>query len=189
MAQRFQKAPASDEFPDELPKQYEIVCGNLVRKAMPSHEHSLLQFRLASFLGPFDGRRSMPGGWWMGTECEIELFPEPDVQRYLPDVAGWKIDAVPQRPRGARVRIWPQWVCEILSPSTAHRDKGDKLDVYHRAHVNHYWLIDQNKPTLTVLAWAEDEYRTILIAGPGERVRAEPFAERELDLDWLFDFE
>ena len=73
----------------------------------------------------------------MGTECEIELFPEPDAERYLPDVAGWEIDKVPERPKGARVRVWPQWVCEILSPSTADRDKGVKLDTYHRAHVDH----------------------------------------------------
>ena len=99
-------------------------------------------------------------------------------------------DEVARRPLEARVRTWPQWVCEILSPgSAAGRDKGTKKDVYHRAHVDHYWLVDPEKQTLLVLAWAERGYQTILTAGPGERVRAEPFAERELDLDWFFDFE
>ncbi|MCG8420845.1 MAG: Uma2 family endonuclease [Proteobacteria bacterium] len=177
---------ASDEFPDELPKQYEIVCGNLVRKAVPTFDHGSIQQQLAIFLAPFRGRRETPGGWWTSSDCEIELFPQ---ERYLPDVAGWKIDMVPERPRGARVRIRPQWVCEILSPKTAGRDKGVKQDAYHRAHVDHYWLVDPEKQTLTVLAWADDGYQTILNAGPGDRVRAEPFAERELELSWLFEFE
>ena len=180
---------AGDEFPDELPKQYEIVCGNLMRKAVPTYRHGVLQLRLGSFVLPFYGKRSAPGGWWTSTECEIELFAKPDAQRYQPDLVGWKIDIVPKEPRGAQVGTWPQWVCEILSPSTADRDKGVKLNAYHRAHVDHYWLVDPEKQTLTVLAWAEDGYQTILTAGPGERVRAEPFAERELDLGWLFEFE
>ena len=64
-------------------------------------------------------------------------------------------------------------MCEILSPgSAAGRDKGTKKDVYHRAHVDHYWLVDPEKQTLLVLAWAERGYQTILTAGRGERVNA-----------------
>ncbi|MCG8423160.1 MAG: Uma2 family endonuclease [Proteobacteria bacterium] len=184
-----QAARISDEFPDELPKQHEIVCGMLVRKAVPSGVHGFLQQQLSIFLAPFSGRRNTPGGWWTGTEIEVELFSDPDAQRYLPDLVGWKIEVLPRRPLEARVRTWPQWVCEILSPSTSGRDKGPKQDTYHRAHVDHYWLVDPAKQTLTVLAWTEDGYQTILTAGTGERIRAEPFAERELDLGWLFDFE
>ncbi|MCG8419418.1 MAG: Uma2 family endonuclease [Proteobacteria bacterium] len=180
---------ANDEFPDELPKQYEIVCGNLVRKAVPDDRHSALQLRVGVFVFPYEGRRQTPGGWRLRTECEVEFFAKTKSQRFLPDVAGWKIDVVPELPGPGRVRVPPQWVCEILSESTAARDKGIKLDTYHRAHVDHYWLVDPEKQTLTVLAWAEDGYQTILTAGPGDFVRAEPFAERELDLGWLFDLE
>ncbi|MCG8419204.1 MAG: Uma2 family endonuclease [Proteobacteria bacterium] len=183
-----QIASVGEEFPDELPKQYEIVCGNLVRKAVATTEHGVLRGRTFSFLDPFYGRRRKPGGWWIGGDPEIAFIPDDELV-YVPDLAAWDIKIVPDRPKGVRVRTPPQWVCEILSPTTAHKDKGDKLDVYHRAHVDHYWLIDPKKQALIVLAWGKDGYQTILTAGPGERVRAEPFAERELDLGWLFDFE
>ena len=39
------------------------------------------------------------------------------------DAAGWRRDRVPERPRGWPVRIRPDWVCEIVSPSTASRDR------------------------------------------------------------------
>ncbi|MCG8416531.1 MAG: Uma2 family endonuclease [Proteobacteria bacterium] len=189
-----QIASVGEEFPDELPEHHELICGRLVRKALASNEHGLVQQRLGFFLMPFDGRKSTPGGWWTSLCPGIVLTPhlrqsDPDSHWYEPDVAAWKIAVVPERPRGARIQVWPQWVCEVLSRSTADRDKGVKLDTYHRAHLDHYWLVDPEKQTLTVLAWAEDGYQTILTADPGNRVRAEPFAERELDLDWLFEFE
>ena len=189
MAQSLQPVPATEEFPDELPKQYEIVCGNLVRKAVTSFPHQVTQLRLGAFVAPFHGRRGDPGGWWLGTEGNVLLFLKPNKEQYRPDLVGWRISKMPAPLMQGPIDVWPQWVCEILSPSTAARDKGEKLDAYHRAHVEHYWLVDPEKQTLTVLAWTEDGYQTILTAGRGDRVRAEPFVERELDLDWLFDFE
>ena len=199
MAQLLHDFPSRDRFPDVLPEHHEIVRGILVAKAMPTTDHGLLQLRLCSFVQPFHGRKRTPdvdgdadgGGWWVGTECEIELFSGPE-ERYLPDLVGWRIDQVPARPRGARIPTWPQWICEILSPSTASRDIGHKRDAYHRARVGHYWVVDPEARTLSVQAWDEAGYRTVLSAGPDTRdvvVRAEPFAGRELDLAWLFDFE
>ena len=194
MSTSSQIASVGEEFPDELPEHHEIICGRLVRKALVSTEHAFVQQQLGVFLSPFYGRKRAPGGWWTficpGIVLTADLHQyDPGSHWYEPDVAGWKINVVPERPRGARVRVWPQWVCEVLSSSTAERDKGVKLDTYHRAHVDHYWLADPEKQTLTVLAWTEDGYQTIPTAGPSDRVRAEPFAERELDLGWLFDFE
>ena len=36
----------------------------------------------------------------------------------------------------------PELVVEILSPSTAHRDRGIKLDLYARRGVREYWIVD-----------------------------------------------
>ena len=134
----------------------------------------------------FSGRRRSPGGWWFGTECEIEFLRG---ERYLPDLAGWRIDRVPQLPTNTRISIPPQWVCEILSPSTAHRDLGEKQQTYHAAHVEHYWHLDPTSQSLTVLGWDEDSYRPLLTAEAGDVVRAEPFDAVEFDLGELFEFD
>ena len=194
MAQSLQIEPVTDEFLEELPEHHEIVCGRLVRKALASNEHGLVQQRLGAHLMLFDGRKSTPGGWWTSLCPSIVLTPhvrhyDPHSHWYEPDVAAWKISVVPERPRGARSQVRPQWVCEILSPSNANTDKGLKLDAYHRAGVNHYWLVDPEDKTLTVLAWTQAGYQTILTAKQGELACPEPFVERELDLAWLFDFE
>ncbi|HWN71076.1 MAG TPA: Uma2 family endonuclease, partial [Haliangium sp.] len=126
---------------DIVDDRQEVVRGELVRKASPSFEHSDVQMAIAHALGGFRGR-SRPGrlgGWWLGTEVEIEIETH-DV--FQPDLAGWRIDRVPERPHGKPVRITPDWVCEVLSPSTMQRDLGHKLRTYHRARVGHYWIAE-----------------------------------------------
>jgi Uma2 family endonuclease len=44
----------------------------------------------------------------------------------------------------------PVWVAEVLSPSTAHRDRGIKLTIYARAGVKEAWLIDPAAEAITV---------------------------------------
>ena len=108
---------------DIVDDRQEVVCGQLVKKASPSFEHSSTQNAISVALGAFRDRprAGRPGGWWLGTEAEVELDTH-DV--FVPDLAGWRIDRVPERPRGKPVRITPDWVCEVLSPSTMKRDLG-----------------------------------------------------------------
>ncbi len=81
----------------------------------------------------------------------------------------------------------PDWICEVLSRTTAHVDLGDKRVGYHRAQVAHYWLLDPHNETLTVLKWTPDGYLVALVAGRGEKVRAPPFEAAEVDVSELLD--
>lgn len=173
---------------DIVDDHQEVVRGELVRKASPSFEHSDVQCALAGALVGFRGR-SRPGrlgGWWLGTEVEVELDTH-DV--FQPDLAGWRIDRVPKRPHGKPVRITPDWVCEVLSPSTMKRDLGHKLHTYYRAHVGHYWIAEPIGEVLTIYRWHETGYVLVLSAAPGDVVRAEPFDAIEMDIADLFESE
>lgn len=164
-------------------ERHEIVGGELVQKASPSFEHGAAQWAISAALRDFRGHGSSPGGWWLGTEVEIELDTH-DV--YLPDVAGWRIERLPDPPSGRPVRVAPDWVCEVLSPSTAGRDLGHKLRSYHLAHVGHYWVVEPLIQTLTVYRWQEAGYLLAMAASAGEVVRAEPFDAIELDVGDIF---
>jgi Uma2 family endonuclease len=163
----------------------EIVRGEIVRKASPSFGHGLTQMALGAALGGFLGRASQgrPGGWWLASEVEIELDTH---EVYLPDIAGWRIERVPEPPDTRPVRVAPDWVCEILSPSTADRDLGQKQWNYHRAHVGHYWIVEPISQVLTVYRWQEAGYLLAMAAGASAVVRAEPFDAIELALGDIF---
>jgi Uma2 family endonuclease len=167
-------------------ERFEVIAGSLHEKAAPSAEHGDSQGALAAVLRSRFHRRgsgSNPGGWWILTEVEIE-FETHEV--YVPDVAGWRRDRLAHRPSGRPVRVQPDWVCEILSPSTASHDQVTKQRTFHRCGVKHYWIVDPERQVLTVQRWQKDGYLVLLTAGGGETVRAEPFDAIELAVGLLF---
>jgi Uma2 family endonuclease len=50
----------------------------------------------------------------------------------------------------------PDWIIEILSPSTSHKDHKDKFDIYENAGVREYWIIDPVDKYLLVYTRSED---------------------------------
>lgn len=164
---------------------HELIEGVIVEKAAPSGAHGSAQAGVVGAILPAYQRRTGgggPGGWWIATEVEVILDPE--IVR--PDVLGWRRERVPNRRTGFPVRDRPDWVCEVISPSNANVDTVQKLRLYHRAELPHYWLVDPRDATLTVMRWSADGYVTLLRAEKGETVRAEPFGEIEIAVGTLF---
>jgi Uma2 family endonuclease len=166
--------------------RFEIVGGDIVHKAVPSYEHSDAQAGCVAFLRTrfhHGGGGGGPGGWWIVSECEVQIEPH---EIYRPDVVGWRRARVIERPRGRPIMVRPDWVCEILSQSNARTDLVDKLRVYARAAVPHYWIADPDEEVLTVYRHRGSTYEVALTAARGETVRAEPFESVELPVGVLF---
>ncbi|WP_394844565.1 Uma2 family endonuclease [Pendulispora brunnea] len=167
-------------------RYHEVVDGEIVEKAHPSFEHGNAQGGLISTLRPSFQRRPggrHPGGWWLVLEVDIEFETH---QVYRPDISGWRRDRVPERPTGIPVRVRPDWVCEVLSPTNKRNDTIRKARTYFRMRVPHYWLVDPTEETLTVHRWTAEGYLLVLTAERGERVRAEPFDAIEFSVGLLF---
>ena len=189
VAPRIKLATAADLATLPGDARAEIIHGVIVEKASPSAEHGASQFRFGTVLGRRIERgpgARWPGGWWFGHEIEVEYETH---EVYLHDVVGWRRDRVPQRPTGRPVRIRPDWVCELLSPSNAKRDLIDKFQVLHTNGVPHYWIVDPLERTLIVHRWEPRGYLVVLTAAAGDVVRAEPFEAVELRLSTLFGVE
>jgi Uma2 family endonuclease len=167
-------------------RRAEIVGGVTVEKARPTMAHGRAQQSLGMFLGRrFDRRPGgrWPGGWWFGTEVDTEYERH---QIFRHDVAGWCRDRIGQCPTGRPVRLRPDWVCELLSPSNEKRDLVDKLRILHAAAVPHYWIANPEEKTLIVHRWSPQGYLIVLTAVSGETVRAEPFDGVELRVGVIF---
>ncbi len=102
-------------------------------------------------------------------------------------MSGWLRERLPELPRESPIEVPPDWVCEVLSRSNASNDTVKKLRVYHQHQVPHYWIVDPDEETLAVYRWMADGYLLVRNAERGDRVRAEPFGDVEIDVGALFD--
>jgi Uma2 family endonuclease len=161
----------------------QIIDGELIASPRPAPGH----MNVASVLGaelvpPYRFGRGGPGGWIILMETEI-MFGE---HLLVPDLAGWKKERFPGWPEENWISTSPDWICEILSPSTAQTDKVRKMPIYAEYGVAHIWLIDPVIKTLD--AFRNETGKWLLLASfAGEdRVRIEPFQETEIDLGDLW---
>jgi Uma2 family endonuclease len=119
----------------------EILNGQLHTQPRPTGPHALTGSSLGDELvGPFQKGRGGPGGWWIIDEPEIHFIR--DIEVAVPDLAGWKRERMPTVPKDHRFEIIPNWVCEILSPSTASKDREIKMPLYARHGVRYAWIVD-----------------------------------------------
>ena len=164
----------------------EILAGELVASPRPAPRHSFTASGLGGILGPpFWFGRGGPGGWWILDEPELHLGGVGgDV--VVPDLAGWRRPRMPALPEAAFFELAPDWVCEVLSPATQRYDRVQKLAIYARERVAHYWLINPTERTLEVLRLDGEGYRIVGTHVDDAKVRAEPFDAVELELGLLW---
>lgn len=163
----------------------EILNGELIVSPRPAPSHAQASSKLMrSVGGPFDDGNGGPGGWRILFEPELHLHGDVVV----PDLAGWRRERMPRLPKTACFELPPDWVCEVLSPSTEAVDRAKKMSIYWREGVGHLWYVNPLLQTLEVYRRGEGGEWCLVATHQGEaRVRAEPFEALELDLTRLWD--
>ncbi|SEA98924.1 Uma2 family endonuclease, partial [Rubrimonas cliftonensis] len=73
------------------------------------------------------------------------------------------------------ITIAPDWVCEVLSPSTRTYDLTEKRDVYREQSVAWLWFVDPAARTLEAFALKEDAWVLIAALHDDAEVRVAPF--------------
>ncbi|MCA9532381.1 MAG: Uma2 family endonuclease [Myxococcales bacterium] len=164
----------------------EVVAGAVVTSPAPLPRHSKAQGAARRFLGgPFDDDdgHGGPGGWWIFVEVDIALGPH-DIVR--PDLVGFRRERLPRPGAQRPIAVVPDWVCEVLSPSTAARDRVTKRHLYAQAGVAHYWLIDPDARVLEALVLANGAWVEFGVYDEAAAARIAPFEAVELQVGRLF---
>jgi len=163
-------------------KVAEIIDGELVVSPRPASPHAYAASMMGMEIGPpFHrglGDPAGPGGWWITLEPELHLGD--DV--LVPNWAGWRRDRMPVFPIVPIFTQAPDWVCEVISPSTGRIDRSRKMRIYAREGIGHLWFVDPLEQTLEI--YRQDAGRWIVAAvfAGDEVVRAEPFEAIEIGL-------
>lgn len=161
----------------------EVVFGVLHQSPRPAIPHSLAASAIGEELGPpFKRGRGGPGGWMLLFEPEVHMGPH----IVVPDLGGWRRERMPEAPLDAYISLSPDWVCEVLSPSTRALDRGDKLKVYAEYQVRHVWFVEPLEQLVEVLRLDGSTYRIVQTATGSDDVRLEPFDALPLPLSALW---
>ena len=132
------------ELPDDG-NRYEAIEGELYVTAAPTLRHQRISRRLFLTLHEM-----------LGDPDRGELFYAPTGVEFPVTEEGVQPDLVfvSNERRGILTDSWirgaPDLVIEILSPTTAHRDRGVKRKLYERQGVEQYWIVDPDSETVEV---------------------------------------
>jgi Uma2 family endonuclease len=176
---------------EALPERYvgELIDGTLYAQARPALPHAQAASALGGLLMGTFGRRfgnngdgGQPGGWWILDEPELHFGA--DV--LVPDIAGWRRERMPEVPDVPWFELAPDWVCEVASPSTRRIDRSLKLDLYHRAGVEHVWLVEPEDRFIEVYRRTEEGWLLVGHHAGDDEPRIEPFEAMPLMLAELW---
>ena len=163
----------------------EVIAGELHTQPRPSGPHALASSSLgADIHGAFQRGRGGPGGWWIIDEPELHFVRDKEV--LVPDIAGWRRERMPRIPDDQRFEVVPDWVCEILSPSTARVDRIIKMPVYAGYGVSYVWLVDPIARTLETFELDGGHWIVTGQFKDEDLVSTAPFAALNLDLSSLW---
>lgn len=119
-----------------------------------------------------------PGGWWIYFEPEVHLAADVIV----PDAAGWLRERMTEAWPGPYATLPPDWICEVISPSSASRDRVAKMRIYACEKVPWVWLVDPLARTVEVYRLEAERWVQIRTVFGSVPARPEPFEAVELDL-------
>ena len=162
----------------------EIVDGVLYTNPRPTLVHSYAHTSLGAALRHFFGHGggNGAGGWLILFEPELHLGED----ILVPDVAGWRRERMPAPPETAYATVAPDWVCEILSPSTRALDQGAKRDTYAREGIAHLWFVDPEAQTLEVFELRDGHWTLLETATGDAEIAPPPFSAAPFNLGDLW---
>ena len=154
----------------------EIISGQIHTQPRPAMPHALAATRLGIKIGsPFSFGGGGPSGWWILAEPEVHFIPHREV--LVPDIAGWRQERLPTMPNIPHIERVPDWICEVLSPSTSSKDRLVKMPIYAQYGVHYAWLVDPLDKTLEAFERHQKTWSPIGRFKNNEPVSAAPFAE------------
>lgn len=153
----------------------ELIDGEMFRMDAPMTVHQRLLMELAFEIKLYIRNKKgkcevLPAPYGVYIKKDRRNFVEPDISVICDKE---KIDA--KGCQGA-----PDWIIEIVSPSSAKMDYERKVTLYRESGVREYWIVDAERETVTVFDF-EHEKEAVRYAFT-ERIRAGIFDDLYLHL-------
>ena len=140
----------------------ELVDGDFYMVPSPSFRHQNISTNLGRALANYVLDNSLGIVLWAPMDV---VFTDKDVvQPDIMFISNERRDIITE----ANIAGAPDLVIEILSPSTADRDRELKLRLYARHGVREYWIVDPDEKTVQIMELGPEGYDKIRSLDTGE---------------------
>ena len=161
-------------------KRYELLDGDLIAIATPGELHQSVSAQLGWRLVQFASENNL--GRVYHAPFDVVLSELDVVQPDLLYVSTERTHIItPENIQGA-----PDLVVEILSPSTATRDRTFKRTLYARHGVKEYWMVDTSAKDITVLLLGDRGFEVVDVYGESKALTSPKLRGFRLKLDDIF---
>lgn len=135
--------------PDE--ERAELIDGQIYYMAPPSRIHQRISTRLASLIDRYIDEHHGPCQVY---SASFAVFLSEDSKNYVePDIS---VICSPDKLTDWGCNGAPDWIIEIVSPSSRQLDYFTKLFKYRTSEVREYWIVDPNKQQILVYSFEQN---------------------------------
>jgi Uma2 family endonuclease len=132
---------------------YELLDGQIVQRSSPHYQHQSVLFKLAKAIDIFIADKN--NGIIFMAPIDVYL----DEENYVvPDLIYLSEENKNKLSPEGYIKGSPDIIAEVLSPSTAKHDKGDKMKIYKKHRVAEYWLIDPKARSVEIYVFRQNDY-------------------------------
>lgn len=161
-------------------RRYELIDGEIYLVPSPTPKHQQVVLNLASILREFVLSRDL--GLVGVAPLDVVLSDEDVLQPDVIFIAKERLGIVGER----NIQGAPDLVIEVLSPSTAERDRTIKRARYARFGVREYWMVEPISKTIEVLKASQEGFETVRVYPEGTAVESPVLSELQLDVNSVF---
>lgn len=161
-------------------RRYEIIDGDLFLTPAPSFYHQLVSAHLMFHVMRHIREHAL--GEIIGAPCDVVLSKTDVVQPDLLFISKERQEIVAEK----YVSAAPDLVVEILSKSTAKRDRGIKAKLYERTGVRELWIVDPWAKTVEIFCRSEGRLEPHAVFDSSDTLVTPTFSGLEIPLTEVF---
>ena len=164
--------------PDD--ERWELLRGELIMVPGPNTAHQRITLNLVRFLSAFVEENAL--GEVFISPYDVVLSRNNVLQPDLLFVSRDQQSIITE----ANIQGAPALVVEVISPSTASKDRELKRRIYAEHGVGEYWLVDPDSRTISVMSLQDKDFREVGNYGVGEVLSSPTLEGLALDLTRIF---
>ena len=161
-------------------KRYELIDGELIMSPAPRTTHQDASLKIVLLLAAFVRKRVLGKIFYAPTD--VVLSDTDVVQPDILFISNARAHIITED----NIRGEPNLVIEILSPSTAARDRTLKRALYAKHGVQEYWQVDTDARAIAALTLTERGFDGAAVYGEGQTLTSPLLPGFELELDSVF---